>query len=301
MELLRLFLVGIVVGIANVIPGVSGGTMVVVFNLYDRFVNVITVNVKKLWASRKFIIPLFGGMAMGVLIFSKLIQVLYSNFPVQTNFAFCGLIIGSMPLIFRNSVKDYNAGDNCTCRRKLTPAFVISVVLCILAGFALIMYFSILEGTVDKSVEASIMPQPTIPLAIKIFIAGILGAVVMIVPGISGSLIMLIMGVYTIVFSSIPELFNPAHTVHALMLLLPNGVGVLIGLLGGAKLISFLLKKIPNHTYAVIFGLLCGSAVVIFPGLKEISGVFFALACILCIVGGFFLSYLSSKFDPEAK
>lgn len=292
MKFIKLFFIGIIVGMANVIPGVSGGTMVVVFNLYDKFVNAITLNVKKLWENKGFLIPLFGGMAMGVLLFSKLITILYTNFPVQTNYAFTGLVMGSIPLLFNYTRKKEDG-------KKMSLLLAVALGICVAAGFALIMIFAHLEGTVDRSVSASIMPPFSIPLAIRIFIAGIFGAVVMIVPGISGSLIMLIMGVYTIVFSSIPELFNPQHTVHALKLLLPNGAGVLIGLLGGAKLISFLLKKIPNHTYAVILGLLCGSAVTIFPGVSEINSVIKGFACVLCLIGGTALAYFGSRNDME--
>ena len=82
MRLFILFLKGIIIGMANVIPGVSGGTIAVVFNIYDEFVNAITLNVKKLWANKKFLIPLLGGMALGVLLFSKFVTILYENFPV---------------------------------------------------------------------------------------------------------------------------------------------------------------------------------------------------------------------------
>lgn len=100
MNFLRLILIGIAIGMANVIPGVSGGTLAVVFNIYDKFVNAITLNLKKLRENWRFIVPLLSGMALGVLIFSKLITILYTNFPVQTNFFFTGLILGSIPMLF---------------------------------------------------------------------------------------------------------------------------------------------------------------------------------------------------------
>ena len=56
--IIRIFVIGIIVGMANVIPGVSGGTLAVVFNIYDKFVNAITFNVKKLWANKRFVFPL---------------------------------------------------------------------------------------------------------------------------------------------------------------------------------------------------------------------------------------------------
>nr|MCR4821407.1 DUF368 domain-containing protein [Treponema sp.] len=123
-------------------------------------------------------------------------------------------------------------------------------------------------------------------------------AVAMIVPGISGSLLMLILGVYTIVMASIPALFT-RDMIHALLLLLPNGIGVLLGLISGAQLVKWLLKKFPNHTYAVIFGLLCGSAVNIFPGFSAISGITSGIACFICLLAGAAMAYFSSKLAPE--
>lgn len=295
MEIVKLILVGIVIGMANVIPGVSGGTLVVVFNLYDKFVNAITLNVKKLWGNRKFLLPLIGGMLLGILIFSKLVTILYSKFPVQTNFCFTGLIIGCIPLLanyaWANKVDE--KGET-----KKSPLFHVSIILCILVGLALIIAFTILEGQFSPDgVVDGVLPVFTWPLAFKIFIAGVLGAIVMIVPGISGSLIMLIMGVYTIIMASIPALFNPSTFFHALILLLPNGIGVLIGLICGAKLIQWLLKKCPNHAYAVILGLLVGSIYAIFPGFAALNSAGRTIGCLVCLLAGGALAYFSNKLD----
>ena len=81
-EIIKTFFIGIFVGMANVIPGVSGGTLVVVFNIYDRFVNAITFNIKKLLKNWKFVVPILTGMLLGILLFSKLITILYRNCPL---------------------------------------------------------------------------------------------------------------------------------------------------------------------------------------------------------------------------
>lgn len=311
---IRLILTGIVIGMANVIPGVSGGTLAVVFNIYDKFVNAITLNLKKLKANWKFIVPLLAGMACGVLLFSKLITVLYTNFPVQTDFCFTGLILGSMPMLFK-----------CMLPKEDEPKFdtkkKTAIILCVVFGLIFLLFFSWLNIRLSGETEVinPIMPDFTWPLAFKIFIAGILGAITMVIPGISGSLIMLIMGVYTIVITSIPNLFHADTFWHALILLLPNGIGVIIGLLTGAKLVSYLLKKAPQLTYAVIFGLLIGSAMELCPMLKlfpttnpwplcyfdaacfegmKFWGIF---ACVLSLLGGAALAYFTSKFAPEEK
>ena len=279
---------------ANVIPGVSGGTLAVVFNIYDRFVNAITYNVKKLWANKRFVGPLISGMALGVLLFSKLITVLYEHFPVQTNFFFTGLIIGSLPMIFASTIKTEEG-------KKLSVGKYIGIFICVIAGLAALLYFSYLEGNFDGATPdmSSALPEFTFKLAMRIFIAGYIGAIAMVIPGISGSLLMLILGVYTIVMKSIPSLFIPSEFFHALFLLLPNGIGVLIGLICGAKLVAWLLKKVPNHTYAVILGLLLGSAVNLFPGFNSIQNAGQAIACVLCVIVGAAMAYFSGKLAPE--
>lgn len=294
--MLRLFIIGICIGMANVIPGVSGGTLAVVFNIYDRFVNAITYNVKKLWANKRFVGPLISGMALGVLLFSKLITVLYEHFPVQTNFFFTGLIIGSLPMIFASTVKTDEG-------KKLSAGKYIGIFICVIAGLSALLFFSYLEGSFDGSTPdmTSALPDFTFKLAMRIFIAGYIGAIAMVIPGISGSLLMLILGVYTIVMKSIPSLFIPSEFFHALFLLLPNGIGVLIGLICGAKLVAWLLKKAPNHTYAIILGLLLGSAVNLFPGFASIQNAGQAIACLLCVIVGAAMAYFSGRLAPEDK
>ncbi len=314
LNIIRLFCIGIAVGMANVIPGVSGGTLAVVFNVYDQFINAITLNVKNIWQNRRFVFPMLGGMALGVLIFSKLISLLYSNFPFQTNCFFTGLILGSIPLLYSLMIKGgkkkeavvstgsttAEASSSNAGSVPLPVTRIISLVLCTLAGFALIMVFFYLEKKFDKnSLENMILPDWTVMLAVRIFIAGFIGAIAMIIPGISGSLLMLMMGVYTIIITAIPALFEPTTFTRALFLLLPNGVGVLLGLLCGAKAISLLFEKLPHHTYAVIFGLICGSVFVIFPGWSGFNAPVSCITSVLCILSGAAMSFFSAKYEPK--
>ena len=304
MNILRTLAIGIIIGMANVIPGVSGSTIAVVFGIYDKFINAITLNIKKLRLNKKFVLPIIAGMASGVLIFSKIITVLYEKFPVQTNFFFTGLIIGSIPMLTVLATKTKKGS-------KIEKSKIASIIICALIGIAVMILFSLLESSFGTAQDmAGPLPSFSVKLALKIFIAGVLGAVAMIVPGISGSLLMLIMGVYPIVIKSIPALFLPESFFTALILLLPNGFGVLTGLLIGAKLIKNLLEKAPNHAYAVILGLLCGSALNICPltknifqggflkSLSEFNGALPILSSAATLVLGGAMSFLSSKFSP---
>lgn len=93
---------GIVFGVANVIPGVSGGTMMVVFGVYDKVVDVLTLKLSAIKKNIRFIVFFGIGAVIGILGFSFVITWLFDNFPVATNMFFMGLIIGSIPLIYRN-------------------------------------------------------------------------------------------------------------------------------------------------------------------------------------------------------
>ena len=163
MEALKILLIGAVIGMADVIPGVSGSTMAVVFNIYDRFVNAITINIKKLYKNRRFVVPLILGMAAGVLVFSKLISYLYENFPVQTNSFFTGLIAGSIPLLYSLTVKK-EEGIEFSFQKKL------SLILCALAGLVLLLFVSGLEGNKDAAAGiTNELPELTLPLMLLLF------------------------------------------------------------------------------------------------------------------------------------
>lgn len=289
---IKTFIIGIIIGIANVIPGVSGGTLVVVFNIYDKFVNAITLNIKKIINNWKFILPLFLGMAIGIIFFSKGITLLYKNYPIQANYFFSGLIAGSIPLLFNYSIKKY---DSKQINSKLKYALI---GVFILIGILIILGFEALQKTTSDSVNSTILPDFSLSLSIKLLIGGILAAFAMIIPGISGSLLLLTMGVYTTIISAISAFFSKETILNSLFIIIPTGIGILIGLFLGAKLISILIKKIPNYSYSVILGLIIGSLIIIFPGFNNING-FILFASSICFLLGFCLAYFSSKFSKE--
>lgn len=291
MKYLILVLKGIAIGIANIIPGVSGGTIAVVFNIYDELVNSITPNIKRLWGKRGFLAPLIFGMAAGILLFSKAVDFLYTNFPLQTDAVFVGLIIGSVPLIVKYARQGLDFGRITTGKR-------LSFILCALAGFAVLVFFFMIQGRYQKGASPAVLPSVTPLLMLRLLVAGFAGAVAMIIPGISGSLVMLILGMYTTVVTAISALFSSGTALRALSILVPAGIGIVAGLLCGARLISILLKSVPNHTYFVILGLLAGSVVTLFP--VSLGGDWNSITvttCALCVLAGAAISYFCSRTE----
>lgn len=296
MELIKLIFAGLVVGIANVIPGVSGGTMAVVFGVYDRLIGVITLNVKKIFSEWKFWLPLGIGMVLGILIFSKVVTFLFEHYPVYTSFVFTGIVAGSIPMLYKRCCKTAglaanaeNAENSSGAKRARFPE--LSVVLCILVFFAFMMVLTFFntsdlsEGVVQKTLDAALMT--------KLFIGGAIAAIAMIIPGISGSFFMLILGIYATIIAAVADLNIP--------LLVPMALGVIVGLFAGAGLVRLLMKKVPYQTYGGILGLVAGSvfAVLPFKGFAELcaaqGAAIPAIISLLCIAAGFCLAFFQKE------
>ncbi len=271
-EVIKLVGIGIVLGVSNVIPGVSGGTMAVVFGIYDKLISVITINVKKIISMWKFWLPLAIGVGIGILGFSTALVALFENYPVPTNWFFIGLIAGSLPLII-GKIKS-SSGENVQ-----SPSF--SVVAAMLVALAIMVVMDALNNTsFSQLVQTDLTPS----LFFFLLASGALAAIAMIIPGISGSFLLLVIGSYTTIITAVSQLNIP--------ILIPVAIGVPLGLLGGAKLVRFLLEKAPAQTYGAILGLIAGSIVVIYPGIQ--IGVELLIS-VLTLAVGFSLAYFSSR------
>lgn len=302
METIKLFAIGIILGVANVIPGVSGGTMAVVFGIYNRLIDLISLNVKKIFSQWKFILPLGAGLVTGVLLFSKIITFLFNKFPIQTNWFFIGIILGSIPMIFTHWL---NAKKQTPLpiqpplpqqtqlllqiqQTQQTPSkkIPVSSIICCAISLAIMILMVIFKS---EKPETQITPGFSLYNAIVMFVGLAIAAIAMIIPGISGSFIMLALGIYSTVIGAIDS-FN-------IYLLIPGALGAIAGLLCGAKLVRILMSTIPSQTYGIIFGLILGSVFVIFPTAGY--SLLIVLTSIVCAAAGFLVSFLFSKTEKS--
>ena len=236
---IKKIIAGIAVGIANVIPGVSGGTIAVVFGVYSDLIGAASLDIKIIKANFKIYLCLFGGMGLGILLFARLFKLVYEKFPVQTNFFFVGLIIGSIFIIF-DLVREKEKESSFTKVSKIVWFFIgLSIMLA--------LYFS--KGAAASSTAA--IETLSLGNFILLFLIGFAGAAAMVIPGISGSFLLLILGAYYTVIKAITDFNIPV--------LIPIGLGVLAGFILSARLIGFLMEKFPKITYAFILGLVAGS------------------------------------------
>ena len=250
---------GAVIGLANIIPGVSGGTMMVSMGIYDTIIGCINSLFKDFKRCIKMLWPYALGMVAGILGLAKLITYMLGTFPLPTNMAFIGLILGGLPMIVRKMKGE-----------KTGIAGVVAFVL----AFALVVGLKAVGG--GNGADATI----TLSLGqiIILFLMGVIAAATMVIPGVSGSMMLMLLGYYNPVVGSVSGLVDAlvAHNMGAILnccgVLIPFGVGVVIGIFAVAKLIEVLLKRFPGPTYCAILGLVTASPVAILMGLS-LSGV----------------------------
>lgn len=242
---IKILLCGMIFGVANVIPGVSGGTMLVVFGMYDRLTEAIS-GIKAIFRNIVFLVFFGVGAGVGILGFAKLLNSLFENFPVQTNMYFIGLILGSIPLVYRLGTEEQKTKPLC-----LVPLLI--------AG-AVVVGLAVLQNSMgDAEQAAESVAGFDILMTIKLVVFAFIAAVAMIIPGVSGSFVMMLLGVYQTVISAIQ--FNALN----FYVIIPVAVGVVLGVILGAKIISTLMKKFRLMAYSAIMGLVIGSVYAILP------------------------------------
>ena len=270
---------GMVVGIANVIPGVSGGTMMVSMGIYDKLILVLTHFIKRMKEAIALLVPIVIGMLLSIAIFAKIFsEILFPKFPLQTNMFFIGLIIGGLPVIYK--------------RVKGNTIRLSQIIACVLF-FVVVVGFSLLDAGSGASAEVTF----SVGTVVKMFVMGIIAAATMVIPGVSGSMIMMILGYYNMIIDTINNFINAlkdfdiSAMLDTFIVLIPFGLGVVVGFVAVAKLIEFLLKRFPQITYWAIIGLIVASpfAILIMMEVGTI-GIIEILTGVVLLAVGFLIS-----------
>ncbi len=248
---IRDFLIGIVIGIANIIPGLSGGTIAVVFRVYNRLIsslkNLFKTPVHSLKAISGLLLGIVGGVVFSVFVIIKLIALL----PLPTSLLFVGLILGSIPDIYQQAKEEKKSWFN----------YLVFLVL-----FALLI---VLPQLPNKELDMDI----TVFTVIAMFLIGVIAASTMIIPGVSGSMVLMVLGVYFIILgytnTFIQSLvqFDFAALLPTLFFLVPFGLGIVVGIVVISKLISKLFVSNKAVFYWGILGLLLASPFAVLYGI----------------------------------
>lgn len=240
---------GMVMGVANIIPGVSGGTMAVSMGIYDDIISAVTHLFKDFKKSVLTLLPYFVGMGLAIVGLSYAIDFFLHNYNLQTNFLFIGLILGGLPVILsRFKGKKVGVG----------------------AGIAFVVAFAVIIGLQLAGTGGDVEIKVNAIGIIKLFLIGVIASATMVVPGVSGSMILMILGYYGPIISEVKNFFSALKEfdmpalIDGAMILVPFGLGVVIGIFAIAKLIEFLLKNYEVITFGAILGLIVASPFAIF-------------------------------------
>jgi putative membrane protein len=237
MKHIALFFKGMLFGIANLIPGVSGGTMAIVTGIYEKLLDSINNLFKKFKLSILFLIVFGLGAVVAVLAGSKVIEWGLKYFELPISFLFIGLILGSFPAIkkpIKNKMKYYHY-------------IIMLIAFLIVIGLLFIPFPDVVEQSL-KFYDYLIL-----------VVCGFMASIAMVVPGISGMMMFYLFGYYDTIMGAISGLTKIASLGSSILVLIPVGIGVVIGIFTAAKAIAYLLNRFPIATYSGIIGFVVGS------------------------------------------
>lgn len=237
--MIRTFLKGLLMGAADAVPGVSGGTIAFITGIYDRFVRLIASFGLSWWRSWRaegwpglskhldfqFSMPLLAGILLGILAISKTVLSALEHYPALIWSLFLGLVLAAVPIVLRG-----------VSWRNQWPWLVLGIAVA--SGIGLFGWQ---------------LPQTML----GVFVAGFIALSAMILPGISGSFLLLLLGMYSTVFEA----------VHAFDLAVVGlfALGGALGILTMAKVLSWAFEIHPGPVRTLLAGLMVGSAAQLWP------------------------------------
>ena len=252
---------GIFIGAGAIVPGVSSGVLCVIFGIYEKLLDAVLNFFKDIKQNIKFLFPIALGVGIGVLLFSNMLNYLLYEFPIQTKSIFIGLIIGTIPSLIR----EVNEKE----------AFKPQNVMYLLIALAIGIITVVLENRMHIITNVDNMS------IMYLVMCGAIMSVGIVVPGVSSTIILMLLGVYSVYLQSVANLYLPV--------LIPLGIGLILGSIIVMKLTKKLLEMYYSQTFYSIIGFTIGSIFVLLPqGMTVIEQVL----CVLCIILGVYISHI---------
>lgn len=274
MSFIYLFLIGILIGTAMIIPGVSGSVIAVIFGVYDKSITALTNLFKNFKKNIIYLFILGSGILTGAIWFSNVMMFLYEKHEIITKFSFIGLILGGIPFLI-NEIK-----------KKKTEKINVKMFLITLLFSLVLWYLS--ENLINLTIN--INNNSKILNFFLLFLSGFIYSVGKVIPGISGSFLLILIGMYEFVLSIMA---NPiSAVVTSFDKILSFILGLIFGVIVLLKLMKYLLDKKFGLTYSIIIGFVIGSIPALIP--KFSFNLDFITGIIVMIVS-FVLSYKLTK------
>ncbi len=259
---------GFIMGIANIIPGVSGGTLALTLGIYERFIGAISHFFSNLKENIKFLLPIAIGLCLAILSMSRVIDCSYEHFPIPTTLFFVGLVIGGIPMLY-HKVKGKKEGKQ------------ISSWIILLMTFSLVIVMAFADQLFGTTAKVNLSGLDLWGYIILFFV-GMIAAATMVIPGVSGSLVLMLLGYYYPILKVVKSLTKFENLGENIMIAGIFGVGVLVGIVLISKIIEFLLKKFETKTYYGVLGFIFASILAIpISTYNEVENLVFSVPQIL--------------------
>lgn len=271
---------GSLIGAANTIPGVSGGTIAVITRLYDELIASVSGFFRTGWKKNTaFLAPVVVGVAAGIVLFASVVDFFLVSYPAQTAFFFMGLILGSVPFLMK-----------VTLRERFRIVYALPFVI----SFGVLIVMTVM----GRPPATEPITRLTLATGVMVFLAGAVSSATMIIPGVSGSFVLLLIGMYSTFIRSVRDL-----NLAILAVLVP---GFIVGIVAVSKGINFLLKRYHGATYWAIIGLVLGSVPAIWPrtegGAWSVPGSAAEIATgVAALIAGFLLAYFLGSDRKERR
>ena len=247
-----ILLKGMLMGIADLIPGVSGGTIALITGVYKDLISALNnINLKNIFKDMfknfklnkfDFLSVLGLGIILSIILFSKLILFLLENYNNQISSFFFGLIICSVYVLLK----------------KVKPIKIFDIILLLFSGF--IIYQLLKINAFEKEIDIT-----------YVFICGFLCSSAMILPGISGSYILLILEAYQFMLKKLNTIF--LNDSDSYLYIIAFVLGAIVGILIFSRVIKWLFKNFENKTLIIMIGFILGSITKIIPTENKDQGI----------------------------
>ena len=256
--MLKYIVIGILIGIGAILPGISSGVICVMTGVYEKLLDIVVNFFKNIKYNVKILLPLGIGIALGMCIFSKVLEHLILEYPIHIKSIFVGLILGGVPMLFKSINKQ---------NKKIKNKFkYIALILSCTIGIGMFIY--------EKSLNINTTNYEVNNM--YLIFAGIIMSVGIVVPGVSSTVILMCLGVYSIYLTAIANM--------DIGVLIPMGIGMVIGSVFWIKAIKWLFKNYYIQTYYAIIGFTICSSLVLFPNIYSlydaivvVIGIFFGI------------------------
>jgi putative membrane protein len=272
---LKRFLIGTLIGIVSVVPGVSGAILAVCFGVYERLIADLAYLRRKIREDFRFLMAIGLGLVFGIVLASMGLDFILENYLLASMMLFTGLILGQLPELWKLTEPDTGFS------KPNIAAFVV--------GVAVMCVFLVLGASEEKDLSGH-----DVSAILYMVIIGIIYAVSHLAPGISGSTVLLAIGL----------LAPLTHTIATLdfVLLVPLVIGTLIGLITFAKAVHYAIVHHRKSTYMMIFGLMIGSFLVIIKeAVDAYAGTADLVLGVIALAAGILLSIWFSSLGKKTK